>query len=51
MADNYTPTTEEVKAGSHWAKPGPLYWDHKCLVCGEDTKGHVWQLVKGDKND
>lgn len=48
MSD-YTPTTEEVKVVFHWAKPGPLYWDYKCLVCGKGTKWHFWRLIKGEE--
>jgi hypothetical protein len=25
----------------HLAKPGPLYWDFRCLVCGEPVKHHI----------
>lgn len=32
----------------HFAQPGPMYWDFKCLVCGGDTKGHFWRLIKGE---
>lgn len=24
----------------HFAKPGPMYWDWRCLICGEQVKGH-----------
>lgn len=33
-------------ANFHFAKPGPLYWDFKCLVCGGDIKGHFSRQIK-----
>lgn len=24
----------------HLAKPGPGYWDYRCLVCGEPVENH-----------
>jgi hypothetical protein len=35
----------------HISKPGPIYWDFKCLICGEDVNGHFTRnllaLIKG----
>ena len=36
----------------HFAIPGPLYWDFKCLICDGDVNGHftrnVLALIKGE---
>lgn len=31
----------------HLAKPGPDYWDYRCLVCGEPVRDHagVWRML------
>ncbi len=31
----------------HLARPGPMYWDWRCLVCGADVTNHTkwWQMV------
>lgn len=34
--------------GKHFAKPGPLYWDWRCLICGDAVKGH-WRRQLGGK--
>jgi hypothetical protein len=40
-------------SGHHFAKAGPLYWDFKCIKCGEDMKGHFTRnliaLIKEEK--
>ena len=38
----------------HAPKPGPLYWDWRCLVCGEPVADHApwWKRIfskLGDK--
>ncbi len=31
----------------HVARPGPMYWDYRCLICGETVDGHTpwWRLL------
>jgi hypothetical protein len=39
--------TETRPMYRHWhrAVPGPLYWDYRCLVCGDDVDAHApWWL-------
>ncbi len=33
--------------GGHLARPGPMYWDFRCLICGKDVRTHTrwWKLL------
>ena len=41
-----------MKPAPHVARPGPLYWDFRCLVCGESVEGHPsrMQLVMRNRD-